>query len=342
MMYGQLADGRRIDSYTLKNSKGMTAKIITYGAIVTELWVPDRSGQLADVVLGFDDLTAYVHQSPYFGAIIGRVANRIAKGKFTLGAKEYTLAQNNGENSLHGGNKGFDKVVWQAEPIEISNGEALQLKYLSHDGEEGYPGNLQVMVVYTLTHDNELRIDYTVQTDQATPVNLTNHSYWNLDASPSILDHQLRLLADHFTPVDEGLIPTGAIAPVAGTPMDFTQPMPIGSRINQLTGEPGGYDHNYVLTDKKNQLKLAARVRGPKSGRVLEILTTEPGIQFYSGNFLDGTITGKYHRVYGKHAAFCLETQHFPDAIHHPDFPSIILQPGETFMSTTIHRFLHD
>ncbi|WP_141732754.1 aldose epimerase family protein [Oligoflexus tunisiensis] len=342
MNYGQLADGTTIDSYTLTNRNGMTAKVITYGAIITELWVPDRKGQLADVVLGFENLQGYLGESPYFGAIIGRVANRIAAGKFTLDGKEYNLATNDGPHSLHGGAKGFDKVVWQAEPLQVSNGAALQLKYLSPDGEEGYPGNLKVTVVYTLTNENELKIEYTAQTDKATPVNLTNHSYWNLDASATILDHQLRLLAEHFTPVDETLIPTGVIAPVAGTPMDFTTPMPIGSRLDQLKGNPGGYDHNYVLTDKKNPLKLAARARGPISGRVLEIWTTEPGVQFYSGNFLDGSITGKYGRVYEKHAAFCLETQHFPDAVHHPNFPSIILRPGETLMSTTVHRFLSD
>jgi aldose 1-epimerase len=340
MDYGQLADGTPVESHTLGNKNGMTARIITFGATVTELWVPDRTGQLADVVLGFDKLEGYVSQSPYFGAIIGRVANRIAGGQFTLDEENYYLAKNNGPNSLHGGNKGFDKVVWKAETLQVSNGSALQFTYRSRDGEEGYPGNLEVKVVYTLTNENELRIDYTAQTDKTTPVNLTNHSYWNLDASPTILNHELMLAADHYTPVDETLIPTGAISTVADTPMDFTSPQTIGSRIHQLQGPAGGYDHNYVLSDKKNQMKLAARVRGPQSGRVLEVWTTEPGIQFYSGNFLDGSITGKYGRVYEKHGAFCLETQHFPDAVHHPNFPSIILRPGETYMATTIHRFL--
>ncbi len=340
--YGQLADGTRIDSYTLKNKNGMAARIITYGAILTELWVPDRQGQFADVVLGFENLEGYLGESPYFGATIGRVANRIANGKFTLDGTEYTLATNNGPNSLHGGNQGFDKVVWEAEPLEVANGSAIKFNYLSPDGEEGYPGNLNTTVVYTLTDDNELKIEYTAETDQATPVNLTNHSYWNLDGSANILDHELRLAADHYTPVDETLIPTGEIAPVAGTPMDFTKPQTIGSRIDQLQGDPGGYDHNYVLTDKKPSMKLAARVRGPQSGRVMEIRTTEPGVQFYSGNFLDGTITGKYGQVYQKHAAFCLETQHFPDAVNHPNFPSIILRPGETYQSMSVYKFLTD
>ncbi|HYX32661.1 MAG TPA: aldose epimerase family protein [Oligoflexus sp.] len=340
--YGQLADGTRIDSYTLKNKNGMAARIITYGAILTELWVPDRQGQFADVVLGFENLEGYLGESPYFGATIGRVANRIANGKFTLDGKEYTLATNNGPNSLHGGNQGFDKVVWEAEPLEVANGSAVKFNYLSPDGEEGYPGNLNTTVVYTLTDDNELKIEYTAETDQATPVNLTNHSYWNLDGSANILDHELRLAADHYTPVDETLIPTGEIAPVAGTPMDFTRPQTIGSRIDQLQGDPGGYDHNYVLTDKKPSMKLAARVRGPQSGRVMEVRTTEPGVQFYSGNFLDGTITGKYGQVYQKHAAFCLETQHFPDAVNHPNFPSIILRPGATYQSMSVYKFLTD
>jgi aldose 1-epimerase len=340
--YGRLEDGTQIDLYTLTNSHGMTARIITYGAILTELWVPDAKGQAADVVLGFDKLSGYLGESPYFGAMIGRVANRIADGTFTLDGKEYILSKNNGPHSLHGGAKGFDKVVWHAEPLPTRDGAALQFSYLSPDGEEGYPGNLQVTVVYTLTEKNELKIEYKAQTDKATPVNLTNHSYWNLDGSDTILNHELMLAADYFTPVDETLIPTGEIAPVAGTPMDFTRPQAIGSRIDQLKGDPGGYDHNYVLRDEKSPMKLAARTRGPKSGRVLEIWTTEPGIQFYSGNFLDGSITGKYGRVYQKHAAFCLETQHFPDALHHADFPSIILRPGEIYRSTTVHKFSND
>lgn len=340
-LYGQLPDGTSIDQYTLTNSQGMVARLITYGAILTELWVPDRKGQKADVVLGFDDLSGYLGESPYFGAIIGRVANRIDGGTFTLDGQQYVLAKNDGPHSLHGGRKGFDKVVWQAEPLTVSNGAAVQFGYLSPDGEEGYPGNLEVTVIYTLSDDNVLRIDYRARTDKATPINLTNHSYWNLDASATILDHRLMLAADHFTPVDETLIPTGEIAPVAGTPMDFTSPQTIGSRINQLTGEPGGYDHNYVLTDKKSPMKLAARAQGPRSGRVLEIWTTEPGIQFYSGNFLDGSLQGKSGRVYEKHAGFCLETQHFPDAVHHPNFPSTILRPGEVYQSTTLHKFLN-
>lgn len=339
-LYGHLADGTAIDSYTLRNEQGMSANILNYGGIITELWVPDAKGQLTDVVLGFDNLAGYVDQSPYFGAIVGRVANRIAGGKFSLDGKSYTLAQNNGPNSLHGGVKGFDKAVWQAEAMQSEAGPALRLTYLSRDGEEGYPGMLRVTVIYTLTVSNELRVDYSAETDRATPLNLTNHSYWNLDGSADILQHEVLLAADHYTPVDETLIPTGEIAAVSGMAMDFTRPQTIGSRIQNVPGTAGGYDHNYVLTDTKSLMKLAARVRGPASGRILEIWTTEPGVQFYSGNFLDGTIHGKYGRVYAKHAGFCLETQHFPDSIHHPHFPSVILRPGERFESTTVHRFL--
>ncbi|HET9239949.1 MAG TPA: aldose epimerase family protein [Oligoflexus sp.] len=339
--FGKLPDGTAVHQFTLTNKEGMVARFITFGATLTELWVPDAQGKTADVVLGFDNLTGYLEQSPYFGAIIGRVANRIRAGRFTLDGHSYTLATNNGPNSLHGGIKGFDKVIWKAEPITVKGAAALQFTYRSPDGEEGYPGNLVVKVIYTLTEDNTLTIDYEARTDRPTPINLTNHSYWNLDASPSILDHELMLAADHFTPVDATLIPTGAITSVQGTPMDFTKPATIGSRIHQLQGEPGGYDHNYVLADKTSPMKLAARARGPQSGRILEIWTKQPGVQFYSGNFLDGSITGKHGRVYQKHAAFCLETQHFPDSVHHPNFPSTILRPGEVFGSSTVHKFLH-
>lgn len=336
--WGTTKDGTAVEQYTLTNAAGMQAKIITYGGIVTHLLAPDRDGKLGDVVLGFDDLDGYLKGHPYFGALIGRVGNRIAKGKFTLDGKEYTLAVNNGPNALHGGLKGFDKKVWRARPAE--DGNALHLTYESPDGEEGYPGNLSVSVTYTLTPANELRINYTATTDKATPVNLTNHSYFNLrgPAAGDILGHELMLAADQYTPVDDTLIPTGEIKPVRGTPMDFTTPTAIGSRIDQLKGDPGGYDHNYVLRGGKPPA-LAARVYEPKSGRLMEMFTTEPGVQFYTGNFLDGSIKGKGGVVYRKHQGFCLEAQHFPDAVHHPNFPSIILRPGQTYKQTTIYKF---
>jgi aldose 1-epimerase len=337
--YGQLPDGTQIELYTLTNSKGVVAKIITYGALLTELHVPDRNGQLGDIVLGFDNLDQYLKGHPYFGATIGRVANRIAQGKFTLDGQPYTLATNNGPNHLHGGLKGFDKVVWKAEPIQSSDWAAVKFTYTSSDGEEGYPGNLNVTVIYTLTDLNELRINYSATTDKATPVNLTNHSYFNLAGEGDILGHELMLAADRYTPVDDTLIPTGELAPVKGTVMDFTSPMAIGSRIGKLTNQPSGYDHNYCLTAGGKGLALAARVYEPKSGRVMEILTTEPGIQFYTGNFLDGTLTGKRGIVYKKHYGFCLETDHFPDSINRPNFPPVVLRPGQTYRQTTVHRF---
>ncbi len=339
--FGTLPDGTAVDLYTLTNANGMVVKIMTYGATVTELWVPDRGGRLADVTLGFDDLQGYLGPNPYFGATIGRVANRIARGRFTLGGRHYTLATNNGPNSLHGGNRGFDKVVWHGQPQESSTTPAVKFTYTSPDGEEGYPGNLNVAVVFTLTDQNELGIEYTAQTDQPTPVNLTNHTYFNLCGAEKgdILGHELMLAADRYTPVDETLIPTGEIRSVHGGPMDFTRPATIGSRIAQLAGDPGGYDHNYVLNSGGGSLALAARVYEPVSGRMMEMYTTEPGVQFYSGNFLDGTIRGKRGVVYGKHHGFCLEAQHFPDSVNRPDFPSVILEPGQTYSQTTIYRF---
>jgi aldose 1-epimerase len=312
---------------------------MTYGGIVTELHVPDRAGQLADVVLGFDGPQGYLAGNPpYFGAICGRVANRIAGAKFTLDRKEYTLAANNGPNSLHGGRKGFDKVLWKAEPAP---GTAVKLSYLSRDGEEGYPGNLSTAVTYTLTDGNELKIDYAATTDKATPVNLTNHSYFNLGgaASGNILGHELMLAADRYTPVDDSLIPTGELKPVRGTPFDFTKPTLIGARIDQVKGDPGGYDHNYVLNSGGQTLTLAARAVEPKSGRVLEMFTTEPGVQFYTGNYLDGSVKGKAGVAYQKHQGFCLEAQHFPDTVHHANFPSIILKPGKTYTQRTVYKF---
>jgi aldose 1-epimerase len=341
--FGKTNDGVAVDQYILTNPAGMTAKVITYGAILTELDTPDRDGKMADVVLGFDNLKDYLERNPHFGSTVGRVANRIAKGKFTLDGKEYTLAVNNGPNSLHGGRKGFDKQLWKAEPKSASNGAAVEFSYVSKDGEEGYPGNLSVRVVYTLTNDNALRIDYTATTDKATPVNLTNHSYFNLAGAKSgdILDHELMIAADKYTPADDTLIPTGEIKPVKDTPLDFTQPRRIGERIAQLKSYPGGgYDHNFVLSSGgKGEPALAARVSEPKTGRIMEMLTTEPAVQFYTGNYLNGTLTGRGGVLYKKHAGFCLEAQHFPDAVHHDNFPSIILKPGETYKQTTIYKF---
>ena len=345
-LFGKTADGTPIELYTLKNAKGMVVKVMTYGAIVTEVHVPDRTGKMTDVVLGFNRLDQYLGTHPYFGAIVGRVANRIARGQFTLNGKLYKLATNNGPNHLHGGLKGFDKVVWKAEPLEAGGGAAVKLSYVSPDGDEGYPGTLSVTVTYTLPGDrNELRIDYGATTDRATPVNLSSHIYFNLagEGTGDILGHEVMLAANAYTPVDDALIPTGKIEPVAGTVMDFTTPHAIGERIARVPGAPpGGYDHNYVLTSGGGTLALAARVKEPKSGRVMEVLTTEPGIQFYTGNFLDGTLTGKAGVAYRKHAGFCLETQHFPDSVNHPNFPSTILEPGKTYKTSTVYRFSAD
>jgi aldose 1-epimerase len=339
--FGKTPEGTEVDLYTLTNAKGMTAKITNYGGIVTELVVPDRDGKLENVVLGFDNFKDYLAGHPFFGALAGRVANRIGGAKFTLDGKEYKLAANNGPNSLHGGKKGFDKMVWKAEPQETADGHAVKLSYVSPDGEEGYPGTLSATVTYTLTNQNELKIDYKATTDKATPVNLTHHGYFNL-ANPktgNALGHVLMIAADSYTPVDDTLIPTGEIKPVKGTPLDFTKPETIGARIAELKGNPGGYDHNYVLRGGGKGLTPAARVYEPKSGRVMVVLTTEPGVQFYSGNFLDGKQKGHGGVVYGKHHGFCLETQHFPDSVHHANFPSTILRPGQTYTQTTVYRF---
>ena len=337
--FGILEDGTKIEAFTLRSAKGASVKIITYGAILTELWVPDRAGKLGDVVLGFDDLKGYTGAHPYFGAIIGRYANRIAKGRFTLGGKEYALATNNGPNTLHGGKIGFDRRVWNAEPVKVPKGAAVRLTYLSKDGEENFPGNLRVTVTYTLTDSNELKIEYRAETDRDTPVNLTNHSYFNL-AGPGgdILGHVLFLEAAQFTPVDSTLIPTGEILPVKGTPLDFTHPTAIGARIHDIK-DIGGYDHNYVVNGDPGKLRLAARVFEPTSGRQMEVWTTEPGIQFYSSIGLDGTIHGKGAIAYPKFGALCLETQHYPDSVHHANFPNVILRPGTVFRSETIHKF---
>lgn len=333
-LFGTLEDGREVDQYTLTNSGDAKVQIMTYGGIVNSIEVPDASGNVQNVVLGFDSLDKYLSGHPYFGALVGRYGNRIANGEFTLNGTKYELATNDGNNHLHGGEKGFDKRLWDAKVVDGS----LQLSYLSEDGEEGYPGNLQVTVTYTLTDNNELKIDYEATTDKATPVNLTNHSYFNLSGDPSttILDHMLTLNADHYTPVNDELIPTGEIAPVEGTPFDFTEPRAIGSRIDQVEG---GYDHNFVLNDQGDSLRKVATVYDPDTQRQMEVLTTQPGVQFYTGNFLDGSLTGPDGTPYEQHAAFCLETQHYPNSPNEPDFPSTILEPGETYHSVTVYRF---
>jgi aldose 1-epimerase len=342
--FGTTADGQQVRLYTLTNAHGLTATIMNYGAIVVSLEVPDRNGKRDDIVLGYDNLQDYVKNSPYFGAIVGRYGNRIGKGRFTLDGVEYDkLAINNGENHLHGGLKGFDKVVWKDEPVRRADGVGVKLRYLSKDGEEGYPGNLQATVTYVLTNDNELRIEYLATTDKATPVNLTHHGYWNLTGGQrDILAHVLTLHADRYTPVDKGLIPTGEVPTVKGTPMDFTKATAIGARIGQDFEQlrfGGGYDHNWVLNKGGKGLTRAARVEDPGSGRVMEVYTTEPAIQFYSGNFLDGTITGKGGRVYPHRWGLCLETQHYPDSPNKPNFPSTILRPGQKYETTTVYRF---
>jgi aldose 1-epimerase len=334
------AGGKPVDLYVLTDSEGMVAKIMTYGATVTELDTPDRIGRMDDVVLGFDTLDGYLGKEPFFGAIVGRVGNRIARGRFTLDGHAYQLATNDGPNHLHGGIKGFDKVVWDAEVVP-GNAPSVRFTYLSKDGEEGYPGNCRVAVVYSITNSNELRIDYTVTTDADTPVNVTNHSYFNLGGPEKgdILGHVLTLNADRFTPVDATLIPTGELAPVEGTPMDFRLPTAIGEHIKEVGGNPVGYDHNYVVNGGGGRLALVASVYEPKSGRAMEVSSTEPGVQFYSGNFLDGTITGKKGVVYRQYWGLALETQHFPDSVNHPNFPSYVLKAGDTYRSTTIYRF---
>lgn len=342
--FGQTPSGEKVDLYTLTNSKGMEAAISTYGGVVVSLKVPDRTGTLGDVVLGFDNFEGYLKPPPYFGAIVGRYGNRIAHGKFTLDGVEYTLAKNNGENSLHGGIRGFDKRIWA---VAHSNGRSVELTYLSKDGEEGYPGNLSTTVTYTLTDNNELRIDYAATTDKDTILNLTNHSYFNLagQGNGDVLGHQVTIFADRFTPVDKTMIPTGELRNVQGTPFDFRQPHTIGERINSNDEQlvlGRGYDHNFVLNRSGSGPELAARVSDPKTGRVPEVLTTEPGVQFYTANFLDGTLTGKGGKGYGPRSAFCLETQHFPDSPNKPDFPSVVLKPGGRYQTTAVYRFSTD
>jgi aldose 1-epimerase len=334
--FGRTPDGKPVHQFTLTNGRHTITKLLTYGARWAEHHVHDNAGRRANVLLGFDNLEQYLSVDPFFGCTTGRVANRIAGAAFEIDGKQYKLEPNDGANMLHGGKGSLDKRVWSAEPLEARN--AVRFTYVSPDGDNGFPGALSMDVTYTLTDDDELRIEYRATTDKPTPVNLTNHAYFNLAGAGSgdVLGHVMHINADAYTPVNEQLIPTGEIKPVKGTVMDFTTPQPIGSRIAQVTG--GGYDHNYVLNGKAGEAKLCARVREPKTGRVMEIRTTEPGVQFYTGNFLDGKLKGN-GGTYPKHGGFCLEAQKFPDAPHHPTFPSILLRPGEEYRQTTVHRF---
>jgi aldose 1-epimerase len=347
--FGTTQAGESVEVFTLTNANGMEVRVINYGGIILSLRVPDREGNLADVTTGFNSLEPYLEDHPYFGAIIGRYGNRIAGGRFTLDGREYRLATNNGPNHLHGGDRGFDAVVWGAEPFQNDDGVGLVFTYTSPDGEEGYPGTLDVQVTYTLNDDNELIFDYLATTDQPTPVNLTQHAYWNLagDGEGDILGHELTLNASRFTPVDSTLIPTGELRSVEGTPFDFREATAIGARIENQDDQlrhGGGYDHNWVLDRSEGDAGpvLAARLAEPRSGRVLEVFTTEPGIQFYSGNFLDGSLTGKGGVVYEHRTSLALETQHFPDSPNQPAFPSTILHPGEEYRSRSVYRFTVD
>jgi len=340
--FGKTADGTPVEQFTLRNAGGVVVKLISRGATLTEWHVPDKNGEMADVVFGFDDIAGY--ESPangYFGCTAGRVANRIAGGKFTIDGAEYTLATNDGPNALHGGEKrSLDKVVWKGEPFEKENERGVAFTYTSPDGEEGYPGNLAMKVTYTLTDKNEIRIDYEATTDKATPVNLTNHAYFNLAGAgaPTINDHELKIIADNYTPVDATLIPTGQIVPVEGTVFDFRDFHEIGERVNTLNNQPGGgYDHNFVLNNQDGDLALAAQVRESDSGRLLSIFTTEPGIQFYGGNFLAGQ-KGKGGKTYAHRSGLCLETQHYPDSVNHPSFPNSVLKPGDTYKHTCVYQ----
>jgi aldose 1-epimerase len=336
--FGQTGDGKKVWLFTLRNDHNITMKIINYGGILTSLLVPDKNGKVDDVVLGFNTLQEYLTDHPYLGALIGRYGNRIAQGKFVLNEKEYQLAANNGENHLHGGIKGFDKKVWDAAELKSNEEVGVKLTYLSKDGEEGYPGNLSTTVTYFLNNNNEWVITYEATTDKPTVINLTQHSYFNLagEGSGDILGHEMMILADGYTAVNESLIPTGELKKVENSPMDFMTPKAIGARIGEV---PGGYDQNYILNRVGDQPSLAAKVYEPKSGRIMEVFTTEPGIQLYSGNFLDGTFKGKSGKSYQKHAGFCLETQHFPDSPNQLNFPNVILNPGKTYHQETIYKF---
>ena len=342
--FGQTPDGQAIDIVTLRNLKSMEVRIMTYGGIIVSLRVPDRAGQVDDVVLGHDDAAGYFNNSPFLGALIGRYGNRIAKGKFTLDGHDYTLATNNAPNHLHGGTKGWNQAVWEAEPFQDVRGVGVVMSHTSPDGDEGYPGTVKASVTYTLTDNNELKVEYSATTDKPTIINLTQHSYFNLGGTktPDILTHQLQINADRYTPVDETLIPTGELALVAGTPFDFRQATAIGARIEQADEQltrGKGYDHNWVLNRSGDGMSPAASAFEPQSGRTLDISTTEPGIQFYSGNFLDGTLMGKGGRPLAHRSGFCLETQHYPDSPNHPTFPSTVVRPGTPYHTTTVFKF---
>lgn len=343
--FGKTPAGDEVTLYTLRNGQGMEIAVMNYGAILTSVKVPDSKGQVADIALGFDSLEGYLGTQPYMGATVGRYANRIAKGRFTLNGEQYTLAVNNGANALHGGLKGFDKKIWRAKSVSSDDGPAVEMTYVSPDGEEGYPGTLTATVTYSLSNDNEVRIHYKATTDADTVLNLTNHSYFNLAGAGkgTILDHMVAINADRFTPVDSGLIPTGELKSVEGTPFDFRTPTAIGARIDETGDEQiklgGGYDHNFVLNGGAGNLRFAARAKEPVSGRVMEVFTDQPGLQFYTGNFLDGSVTGKGGIQYEKRFGFCMETQHFPDSPNKPEFPSVLLKPGETFETTTVYKF---
>lgn len=342
MPFGSMPDGAPVKLYTLRNKNGMVVRIMNYGGIIQSVMVPDKNGKLGDVVLGYDNVNEYLTNSPYFGALIGRYGNRIAKGRFTLDGVSYQLATNNYPNSLHGGVRGFDKVIWQAQAGCSDQGQTLELTYVSHDGEEGYPGQLKVTALYTLTDDNAIRLDYTATCDKDTILNLTQHSYFNLAGHGDILNHIVYINADKFTPVDSTLIPTGELKPVAGTPFDFRTPTAVGARINDNDEQlkfAGGYDQNWVINHPMGELGLDARVTEPTTGRVLEVSSTEPGLQFYTGNFLDGTMQGKGGWVYQFRNAFVMEPQHYPDSPNHDNFPSVVLHPGDTYHNTIVYRF---
>ena len=333
--FGNLPDGSPVTEFTLQNANGLICRVLNYGTIITELHVPDRNGKLGDVALGFDNLPQYLAGHPYFGCTVGRFANRIAGGRFTLDGKEYKVAVNNGPNHLHGGIKGFDKVVWGSMP---QSGAEVLFTHTSPDGDEGYPGTLQVRVRVSLSDANELRLAYDAVCDKPTPLNLTNHSYFNLATRGTVLAHELMIPARRFTPVDQHCIPTGELRSVLGTPMDFTTATPLGARFSELGNTPVGYDNNFVL-ENDGALTLAAQVYEPTSGRVMDTLTTEPGVQLYTANYMDGTLKGKRGIVYTQHSGLCLETQHYPDSVNKPQFPSTILRPGQTYHQTTIYNF---
>ncbi|MEI6235123.1 MAG: aldose epimerase family protein [Planctomycetota bacterium] len=342
--WGKTPDGKEVTLFTLENAHGVKARIMDYGATLVSFEVPDKNGKIADVTLGYENLEGYFSKSnPFFGATAGRYANRIAKGEFTLDGTTYTLAKNNGANHLHGGVKGFDKVVWSAAPESVvdTTSNNVSFTHVSKDGEEGYPGTLTVSVRYTLDDANTLTLDYVAVTDKATVLNVTNHTYWNLagGAAGNILDHELTLYADKYIPVDVGGIPNNGLQPVKGTPMDFTEPHTIGERIQQSGGDPVGYDHTWVLNGELTTLKKCATVYDKKSGRVMDILTTEPGVQFYTGNFMDGKAIVRGGVACNKHQGFCLETQHYPDSPNRPEFPTVVLKPGETYRQKTVHNF---